>query len=76
MRMSVCMSVCMCVDLYVCMSSSYWTPLSSLMEQIKKLKITLSFASPEKDFFFYIHDVITWEKNYKRSSNYYLYVCM
>jgi hypothetical protein len=38
----------------------------------KKLKITLSFASPEKDFFFYIYDVITWEIFNKRSSKYYL----
>jgi hypothetical protein len=36
---------------------------SSLMKQKKKLKITLSFASPEEEnYFFYIYDVITWEK--------------
>jgi hypothetical protein len=35
---------------------------SSLMKQKKKLKFTLSFASPEKEFFLYIYDVITWEK--------------
>jgi hypothetical protein len=37
--------------------------LALLLSKIKKLKITLSFASPEKEnYFFYIYDVITWEK--------------
>jgi hypothetical protein len=37
--------------------------LALLRSKIKKLKITLSFASPEKEFFFLnIYDVITWEK--------------
>jgi hypothetical protein len=36
---------------------------SSLVKQIKKGKIALSFASPEKEnYFFYIYAVITWEK--------------
>jgi hypothetical protein len=36
---------------------------SSLVKQKKKRKITLSFTSPEKEkYFFYIYDVITWEK--------------
>ena len=35
---------------------------SSFVKQKKKRKITLSFTSPGKDFFFYIYDVITWGK--------------
>jgi len=35
----------------------------SSYEAKKKGKIALSFASPEKEFFIYIYDVInTWEK--------------
>ena len=35
-------------------------------------KITLSFASPEKEnYLFYIYEVITWEKIYKRSAIHY-----
>jgi hypothetical protein len=42
------------------------------MIKIKKLKIALSFASPEKEnYYIYIYAVITWEFFYKRSSNYY-----
>jgi hypothetical protein len=29
-------------------------------------KIALSFASPEKDFFLFIYEVITWEKRKKK----------
>jgi hypothetical protein len=49
---------------------------NSLMKQNKKAKnYALSFASPEKEFFFYIYDVITWGKK-KSSANHYLYcVC-
>ena len=36
---------------------------SSLVKQIKKGKIALSFASPEKEnYYIYIYAVITWEK--------------
>jgi len=39
---------------------------------IIKGKITLSFASPEKEnLYIYIYDVITWEKFVKRSVHYY-----
>jgi len=41
------------------------------MKQKKKAKIALSFASPEKDFFFYIYEAITWGKIPKRASLYY-----
>jgi hypothetical protein len=42
------------------------------MIKIKKLKIALSFASPEKEnYYIYIYAVITWEIFYKRPSNYY-----
>ena len=35
-------------------------------------KITLSFASPEKEkYLFYIYEVITWEKFHKRAANHY-----
>jgi hypothetical protein len=37
---------------------------------MKKLKFTLSFASPEKDFF-YICDVITSPEKEKSSANHY-----
>ena len=48
---------------------------SSLVKQNKKLKIVLSFASPEKEkYFVYIYDVITWEKLYKRFRLYYFSV--
>jgi hypothetical protein len=41
---------------------------SSLMKQKKKGKIALSFASPEKEFFIYIYDVInTWKKFFNGS---------
>jgi hypothetical protein len=43
-----------------------------LRSKIKKGKITLSFASPEKDFFFYIYDVITSPEKEKSSANHYL----
>ncbi len=32
-----------------------------LMKLKKKRKITLSFTSPETDYFFYIYEVFTWE---------------
>ena len=39
----------------------------------KKAKIALSFASPEKEnYYFFIHDVITWEKGKKGAEQYYL----
>jgi hypothetical protein len=39
---------------------------------IIKGKITLSFASPEKEnLYIYIYDVITWKKKAKSFSNYY-----
>jgi hypothetical protein len=38
---------------------------------MKKLKITLSFASPEKKIVIYIYDVMVKQKNYKRSTNHY-----
>ena len=48
---------------------------SSLVKQNKKLKIALSFASPEKEkYFVYIYDVIAWEKLYKRFRLYYFSV--
>jgi hypothetical protein len=46
--------------------------LSLLRSKIKKLKITLSFASP--DFFlnfFLCYEVIVKQKIYKRSTNHY-----
>ena len=46
---------------------------SSLLKQNKKAKIYAVFCFAEKDFFFYIYDVITWEIFYKRSSNYYFH---
>ena len=43
-----------------------------LMKQKKGGKIALSFASPEKEkYYYFIYDVITWEKILKRSSTYY-----
>ena len=40
--------------------------------KIKKLKFTLSFASPEKENYYFIYyAVIVKQKIYKRSSNYY-----
>ena len=43
-----------------------------LMKQKKGGKIALSFASPEKEkYYYFIYDVITWEKFHKRSSTYY-----
>jgi len=40
--------------------------------KIKKLKIALSFASPEKEkYFLFIYEVITWEKFHKRCRLYY-----
>ena len=45
---------------------------TKLMKQKKGGKIALSFASPEKEkYYYFIYDVITWEKNLKRSSTYY-----
>jgi hypothetical protein len=44
---------------------------SSLMKQKKRGKIALSFASPEKEFFIYIYDVITWEEILKRATIHY-----
>jgi len=44
---------------------------SSLVKQKKKRKITLSFTSPEKDFFFYIYDVITWGEKKSSANHYY-----
>ena len=39
---------------------------------IIKGKITLSFASPEKEnLYIYIYDVITWKKIHKLSEHYY-----
>jgi len=39
---------------------------------IIKGKITLSFASPEKEnLYIYIYDVITWKKFHKYSEQYY-----
>jgi hypothetical protein len=35
---------------------------NSLVKSKKKRKIALSFTSPEKEFFIYIYDVITWGK--------------
>ena len=37
-------------------------------------QVTLSFASPEKDFF--IYDVIVKQNMYQRSTNHYLCVCV
>ena len=42
-----------------------------LRSKKKKRKITLSFTSPEKDFFFYIYDVITSPEKEKRSVTHY-----
>jgi hypothetical protein len=43
-----------------------------LMKKKKGGKIALSFASPEKEkYYYFIYDVITWEKILKRSSIYY-----
>ena len=42
-----------------------------LWSKIKKPNFTLSFASPEKDFFFYICDVITSPEKEKSSANHY-----
>ena len=43
---------------------------------IIKGKITLSFASPEKEnLYTYIYDVITWKKFQKYSELYYLRFC-
>ena len=40
--------------------------------KIKKLKIALSFASPEKEkYFLFIYEVITWEIFHKRAANHY-----
>ena len=45
---------------------------SSLMKQNKKAKICLSFASPEKEnYYFYIYDVITSPEKGKRFRLYY-----
>ena len=45
---------------------------SSLVKQNKKLKFTLSFASPEKEnYFFNICDVITSPEKEKSSANHY-----
>jgi len=44
---------------------------SSRMKQNKKLKFTLSFASPEKKLLFYIYAVIVKQKKKKESSKYY-----
>jgi len=42
------------------------------VKQNKKAKITLSFASPEKEnYYIYIYEVITWEKFHKRAANHY-----
>ena len=41
------------------------------MKQNKKLKFTLSFASPEKKLLFYIYAVIVKQIFYKRSTNHY-----
>jgi hypothetical protein len=43
----------------------------SLMKQYKKAKNHAVFCFAGKRFFFYIYDVITWEKISKRSSKYY-----
>ena len=49
---------------------------SSLVKQNKKLKFTLSFASPEKEnYFFNICDVITSPEKEKSSANHYCSVC-
>jgi len=46
--------------------------LALLWSKIKKLKITLPFASPEKENYYFIYyAVIVKQKIYKRSSNYY-----
>ena len=45
---------------------------SSLMKQNKKTKICLSFASPEKEnYYFYIYDVITSLEKEKSPEHYY-----
>jgi hypothetical protein len=43
-----------------------------LMKSKKKGKITLSFTSPQKEFFIYIYDVNTWRKFKKRLTIHYL----
>ncbi len=49
--------------------------LALLWSKIKKLKIALSLASPEKEkYFLFIYDVITWEIFYKRAANHYLHM--
>jgi len=35
------------------------------MKQQKRAKIALSFASPEKEKYFFIYEVIAWEKRKK-----------
>ena len=46
---------------------------SSLVKQNKKLKIALSFASPEKEKYYFIcYAVIVKQFFYKRSTNHYL----
>jgi hypothetical protein len=47
------------------------TGLALLLSQKKRGKIALSFASPEKEFVFYIYDVITWENFHKLCRLYY-----
>ena len=45
---------------------------SFLTAVVLKGKITLSFASPEKEnLYIYIYDVITWKKFHKYSEQYY-----
>ena len=45
---------------------------SFLTAVVVKGKITLSFASPEKEnLYIYIYDVITWKKFHKYSEQYY-----
>jgi hypothetical protein len=36
-----------------------------MKQKKKKGKITLSFASPDKEIYFFIYQVITWEKRKK-----------
>ena len=44
--------------------------LALLWSKIKKLKIALSFSSPEKEnYLLYIYEVITWEKFHKRADD-------
>ena len=49
---------------------------SSLVKRKKKRKITLSFTSPEKDFFFIFYDVITWGKKKALLITTYIYIYM